>query len=44
MNQWLHFDQGYILTKLAQIHHWEDLNKLLDFRDHDLILKVTRAI
>ena len=32
LNQWPN------LTKLAQIHHWNDLNKCLDFSEVDLIL------
>ena len=32
---------GWILTKLAQKHYWEEIQSLLDFGDLDLIFKVT---
>ena len=35
---------GQLLVKLAQIHHREDLKKLSNFHDLDLIFKVTRVI
>ena len=35
---------GRILTKLVQLHHWDDLNKLQDYVNLDLFFKVTRAV